>query len=156
LLRQNIATTRPSSKLDFKRLGPFRVDLPMGHDVYRLILPANLSCIHPIFHISLLLPFIDPKSFPGRIGSKAPRGTALLETQCWNQHNVEAILGYWSPAKNVHQYLVRWRGGSVVDDSWVKGSNFDSVLHPYMYKFHDDFGGEKLILSPEKMIRILC
>jgi hypothetical protein len=79
LLRRNITTTCPLSKLDFKRLGPFRIDLPMGHDVYCLILPPDLPCIHPVFHVSLLLPYIDPKSFPGRIGSKAPRGPSSLE-----------------------------------------------------------------------------
>jgi hypothetical protein len=156
LLRRNITTTRPSSKLDFKRLGPFRIDLPIGHDVYHLILPADLSRLHPVFHVSMLLPSIDPKSFPGSIGSKALRGPASLTTKFWDEHNIEAILGYRSPAKNVHQDLVRWRGGSIADDSWIKGSDFASVLHPYMYKFHDTFGGEKLILSPEKIVRILC
>ncbi|PLW17651.1 hypothetical protein PCASD_15715 [Puccinia coronata f. sp. avenae] len=41
----------------------------MGHGVYSLILPSDLSCIHPVFHVSLLLPYIEPKSCPGRIGS---------------------------------------------------------------------------------------
>jgi hypothetical protein len=72
----------------------------------------------------------------------------------WDENNIEAILGYRQPIKKIHQYLVRWRGGSVADDSWIKGSDFAAVLHPYMYKFHDNFGGGKLILSPEKIVWI--
>jgi len=156
LLRRNIATTRPSTKVDFKRLGPFRVDLAMGRDVYRLILPKDLSRLHPVFHVSLLLPFVDPKTFSGRIGSKAPRGPASLEHRFWDEHDVEAILGYRSPARAVNQYLVRWRGGSTADDSWENGGDFSPSLHPYLEKFHQDFGGAKLILSPGKVVRILC
>jgi hypothetical protein len=106
LLRRNIATTRTSSKLDFKCLGPFRIDHPMGKDVYRLILPKDMSHVHPVFHTPLLLPFIDPKSYPNCIGSKAPRGPALLNPDFWNEKDVEAILGYCAPAKGVHEYLV--------------------------------------------------
>jgi hypothetical protein len=34
LLQQNTPISCPSGKLDFKRLGPFKVDLPMGNDVF--------------------------------------------------------------------------------------------------------------------------
>jgi hypothetical protein len=93
LLRRNVTTTCPLSKLDFKRLGPFRIDLPMGHDVYCLILPSDLSRIHSVFHVSHLLPYIDPKYFPGRIGSKAPRGPSSLEDWFWDENDIKAILG---------------------------------------------------------------
>jgi hypothetical protein len=56
LLRRNITTSCPSSKLDFKQLGSFCVDLPLGNDVYCLVLPKDLSCLHPVFHTSLLPP----------------------------------------------------------------------------------------------------
>jgi hypothetical protein len=92
LLRKNISTARPSGKLDFKCLGPFKVDLAMGKDVYRLILPTSLSRVHPVFHTSLLLLFIDPKTFPKRIGSKAPRGLAKLEDKFWDAEEVKLIM----------------------------------------------------------------
>jgi transposase InsO family protein len=69
LLRRNITSTRPSGKLDYKKLGPFRIDSALGNKVYRLILPADLSRLHPVFHTSLLLPFTDPQQFPNRLGS---------------------------------------------------------------------------------------
>ena len=116
LLRRNIATTCPLTKLDFKHLGPFCVDLSMGNNVYKLILPNELSRLHPVFHTSLLLPYVDLKSFPGRLGSKALHGPSLLNTQFWDKQDVELLLGYCQPSKNVHEYLVWWRGGSTAND----------------------------------------
>jgi hypothetical protein len=107
LLRQNIATTRPLTKLDFKSLGPFRVDLPMGNNVYKLILPKDLSRLHPVFHASLLLPYVDPRSFPGRLGFKALHNPSSLNTRFWDKQDVELLLGYRQPSKNVHEYLHR-------------------------------------------------
>jgi hypothetical protein len=156
LLRRNIATTRPSSKLDFKRLGPFRVDLSMGKDVYRLILPKDMSRIHPVFHSSLLLPYVDPQSFPGRIGSQAPKGPTSLEPRFWDENDIEAIIGYRSPSKAVHEYLVKWRGGSTADNSWERGGMFSENLHPYLEKFHEEFGTKKIVLPSNKAVRILC
>lgn len=118
LLCRNIHSVCPSGKVNFKGLGPFRVDLPMGRDVYCLVLPKDLSFIHLVFYTSLLLPFIEPQSFPSRIGSKSPHGPLSLEQCFWDPVDIDAIMGYWSPSKGVHQYLVRWGGGSLEDDSW--------------------------------------
>src|SRR5271156_1443163 len=55
LLRKNIKTTRPSSKLDHTKLGPFQIEKAHGKLTYRLKLPKDMR-IHPVFHISLLEP----------------------------------------------------------------------------------------------------
>ena len=128
----------------------------MGRDVYRLILPKDLSRLHPVFHTSLLLPFVEPASFPARIGSKAPRGPASLDQRFWGPEDVDSILGYQSPTKGVHQYLIRWRGGSQVDDSWERGGFFSPLIHPYMEQFHELYGTEAIILPPDKAVRVLC
>ena len=36
LLRRNIKTTRPSGKLDYTKLGPFRIEKVLGKDNYEL------------------------------------------------------------------------------------------------------------------------
>jgi hypothetical protein len=153
LLQRNIPTSCPSRKLDFKCLCPFKLDLPMGNNVFPLILPQSMSCVHPVFHISLLLPFVDPDSFPNRIGSKAPRGPFTLEQRFQDETNIEAILGHQSPTKKTHEYLVRWRGGLAADDSWECSVSFSFSLHPYMELFHD-LHGAKVILSPEDAVLI--
>jgi hypothetical protein len=125
----------------------------MGQDVYRLILPKDLLRLHPVFHKSLLLPYIDPKSYPNHIGSKGPRGPALLNPDFWNEHDVEALLGYRSPEKNIHEYLVRWCGGSMANDSWERGFMFSPTLHPYLEQLHNKFSGDNIIFSPKQVIQ---
>ena len=75
LLRRNITTTRPSSKLDVRRLGPFPIIGPVGTSSFRLDLPASMQ-IHPVFHVSLLEPHMA-NTFPGRVEKippPSPRG----------------------------------------------------------------------------------
>ena len=60
LLRRHVSTTRPSSKLDVRRLGPFAVIGPIGKSAYRLDLPQSMK-IHPVFHVSPLEPHVENK-----------------------------------------------------------------------------------------------
>jgi len=52
----NISTSRPSKKLDWKRLDPFRIVKRIGLQAYKLDLPPTMRHIHDTFHISLLDP----------------------------------------------------------------------------------------------------
>jgi hypothetical protein len=53
LLQKNIATKRPSDKLDHKKLGLFKIAKIKSLVNYRLKLPKIIK-IHPIFYVSLL------------------------------------------------------------------------------------------------------
>src|SRR5258706_10938563 len=55
LLHKNIKTTRPSAKLDFKRLGKFQIIKKVSSYAYKLDLLASMK-VHPVFHVSLLEP----------------------------------------------------------------------------------------------------
>ena len=75
LLQRNISTTRPSSKLDVRRLGPFPIIGPVGTSSFRLDLPPSMH-IHPVFHDGLLEPHVA-NTFPGRVEKiphSSPRG----------------------------------------------------------------------------------
>ena len=65
LLRRHVHTTRPSSKLDVRRLGPFVIIEKVGLSAFRMELPPSMK-IHPLFHISLLEPHVA-NTFPGRV-----------------------------------------------------------------------------------------
>ena len=53
LLRKNIKTKQPSSKLDYKMIGLYKIKKKVSNINYKLELPKG-SRIHPIFYVSLL------------------------------------------------------------------------------------------------------
>jgi hypothetical protein len=57
LIRRNIQTKQPSTKLDHKKLGLFKIKRVAGLVNYELVLPKTMN-IHPVFHISLLEPVL--------------------------------------------------------------------------------------------------
>jgi len=63
-LPQNIKTTRPSKKLDYKKIGPFKILAKIGTSAYKLAIPPSMA-IHNTFHISLLESYQDNR-FPHR------------------------------------------------------------------------------------------
>ena len=65
LLRRHVSTTRPSSKLDVRRLGPFAIIGQVGSSACRHELAPSMH-IHPVFHVSLFEPHV-PNTFPGRV-----------------------------------------------------------------------------------------
>ena len=67
---RNFKTMRPSKKLDYKKMGPFKIIKKVGTSSYKLDLPASMR-IHNTFHISLLEPYEDNK-FPSQIQIPPP------------------------------------------------------------------------------------
>jgi hypothetical protein len=53
LLRRNIKIKRPSNKLNYTKLGPFRIKVKYRLVTYRLEIPKGMR-IHLVFHVSLL------------------------------------------------------------------------------------------------------
>lgn len=100
LLRKHIKTKWPSTKLDFKKLGPYEILEKIGPVNFRLQLPKG-SRLHLIFHISLL----EPAS-----------GTTPLamneEIQPENNPNVykvKKLLNTRTTNNGQQEYLVKWK-----------------------------------------------
>jgi hypothetical protein len=55
LSTKNTQTTRPSKKLDHKRLGPFQIIQKVGSHAHKLKLPPSMK-IRPVFYVYLLNP----------------------------------------------------------------------------------------------------
>jgi hypothetical protein len=53
LIQRNIQIKQPSTKLDHKKLGLFKIKKVTGLINYKLVLPKTIN-IHPVFYISLL------------------------------------------------------------------------------------------------------
>ena len=103
LLRRNIKTTRPCDKLDYRKLGPFKIIAQVNPVAFRLELPAHYH-IHPVFHVSLLEKY-HPSTIPGRLPDPPPP----VEVQSQQEWEVERILDSFIKRRRFY-YLVAWKG----------------------------------------------
>ncbi|OJT06055.1 Transposon Tf2-12 polyprotein [Trametes pubescens] len=130
LLRRHIKTTRPSDKLDHRRLGPFPIDRAISDSAYKLRLPPYLSRLHPVFHVSLLEPYPDLSQFHPH-ATPAPFDVAL-DTPSPSIHSIldSRKLG------QRYEYLVRWAELSPDEDSWVPLSDLPTTTNEMIERFH--------------------
>jgi hypothetical protein len=119
LLRRNITTRRPSSKLDYKRLGPFTIADQVNPVAFRLNLPHSMK-IHDVFHVSLLEPY-TPNTLPGRF--EEPPLPVDVDGEL--EYEVDEILDSRIFRKKL-QYLVSWKGYDISERSWEPVENFSN------------------------------
>ena len=128
LLRRNIRTTRPSLKLDHRRLGPFPVVREIGNDAYLLRLPPYLSRLHPVFHTSLLEPYSDPSEFHTHA---TPEPFQLADDST-------LISDVLDCRKTGHRYnyLVRWKDQPAEEDLWISLQDLPTTANEIIERFH--------------------
>jgi RNase H-like domain found in reverse transcriptase/Reverse transcriptase (RNA-dependent DNA polymerase)/Integrase zinc binding domain/Chromo (CHRromatin Organisation MOdifier) domain/Retrotransposon gag protein len=107
LLRKNIKTKRPSSKLDFKKLGPYEIMEKVSDVNFRLRLPKG-SRIHPVFHVSLL--------------SEAPPDAKTNDEEIQpaeepDVYDVEKILASRVSNGKI-EYLIKWLDWDDIHNTW--------------------------------------
>lgn len=133
LSRRHLKTKRPSNKLDVRRIGPFTVKRMIGRNAAELILPANLSRLHPVFNVSLLMPYVENLS--------PLTDTPPLDPQAFFDDFVDwgattYILNYRTDGHGMHEYLVRGLDASGLDDGWQNISTIPHSLDPFLRQFH--------------------
>ena len=106
LLRRNIKTKRPSEKLDFKKLGPFKIEQKISDLNFKLSLPRGMK-IHPIFHVSLLEPAPENAELIDRLEVESDQ----------NIYEVESIMDS-RQHNNRLEYLVKWEGYGPEENTW--------------------------------------
>lgn len=126
--QNDIQSTRPSGKLDVKRLGPFQINQKVSTVAYKLDLPASLR-IHPVFHVSLLEKYI-PNTFENRIQEPPP--PLVIEGE--EEFEVEAILDSRLHYRKL-QYLVKWLGYPSSENSWEPSSSLTNCPEK-LSRFH--------------------
>jgi hypothetical protein len=121
LLPRNIRTTRPSRKLDYKKLGPYKVLAKVGKNAYKLDLPPSLR-VHPTFHINLL-EIYQEDPFPTQ--SKPP--PPPIETEGEPEYELDQIID----SRRHHgklQYRAKWTGYDRNHDTeWYPADNFTNA-----------------------------
>lgn len=136
LSRRNIPSQLPSSKLDYRRIGPFRVVRMIGQNAARLDLGRAYSRLHPVFNVSLLTPYVDP-SIAGRpLLSPAPPLASGPQPPIRDWRHVAGILDFRLRGRRLPEYLLRWINGTPSDDTWVPLRDISQDLDPYLLEFH--------------------
>jgi len=122
-LTRNVRTTRPCKKLDYKKIGPFKILAKIGSSAYKLNLPDTMK-IHNTIHISLLEPYEDNKLPSQR---QEPPPPIIMEGE--PEYELEEIID----ARLYHgklQYRAKWTGYSPEHDRvWYPASNFENAEH---------------------------
>jgi hypothetical protein len=131
LLRRNIKTTRPTAKLDHRRLGPYRVIRPIGSRAFLLQLPPYLSRLHPVFHVSLLEPYKDPSDFHAH----AEPDPFELDSEDDTATQVHAILDSRKIGQR-YDYLIRFRNSSPDEDAWIPLSDLPTTANELIDHYH--------------------
>ncbi len=142
---ENLKLKRPCRKLDFKRVGPFKIIKFINKVTVKLKLPDNVR-IHPAFHVSLLVSYKVPtkgqeikRPAPVRVD---PDGVPILE--------VEAILKS-RRRKSILEFYVKWKGYDDVENSW---QSLPDVLNAWKL-VREFYGREPMALKPTRAERIL-
>lgn len=133
LSRKYLKTKLPSNKLDVRRIGPFRVIRMIGQNAAELDLPPNMSRLHPVFNVSLLMPFTE--------STFEKNGESLRDPQDFFDEFVDwgaitYILDYRVSRDGIHEYLVRGLDASGLNDGWQELTTFPPTLDPYLRRFH--------------------
>lgn len=131
---KNLRTTRPTKKLDYRKVGPFRITERISSHAFRLGLSRQYSKIHPVFHVSLLEPTV-PNIIPNR--TEAPPPPIQLEGDSEPEFEVSSILDSRKVGRAV-QYLVEWKGyeNDPTENSWEPISNLSNAMNT-LRAFHE-------------------
>ena len=140
LLRRHIATTHPCAKLDYKRLGPFRIIEWINPIGFRLALPPTFN-IHDIFHVSLIELY-----HPSRIPGQQPPPPPPVELSTGEEYEVDQILDSRYRRQQL-QYLGLWKGYPILDATWEPVTHLQNALeaiHDFHQRYpHKPDGGPK-------------
>ena len=98
------------SKLNPKHYGPFKILKEISPVAFKLELPISWT-IHPVFHMSILTPYIETHAHGPNYSCPPPD---LINDE--EQYEVEQIRNH--QFHRTLQYLIKWRGYPESDNTW--------------------------------------
>jgi hypothetical protein len=117
---KNIATTRPSPKLDHRWLGPYPIAAKISPSVYKLTLPIAMKAAHPVFHFSIM-----KKNKPDKIVGRRRQPPTPIEVKGEEEWEVEEVLDCRKKGKT-KEYLISWKEFGEQENSWEPASNINN------------------------------
>jgi len=109
----------PATKFNPRWCGPFKILEKIGQVAYRLDLPSTMR-IHPVFHVSLLKPYLAPTDDERSPPPPPPpiAGADVYEAERISNRRTITVNG-----KQQVQYLVHWRGYPDYEATWEPSRN---------------------------------
>jgi hypothetical protein len=140
LAARHIRTSRPSRRLDCKRLRPYTVKRKVSPYAYVLELLRGLQ-IHQVHHVSLLDPVAEDP-LPGQKITPPPP----VEVDGYQEYQVEQVEDSCM-YRNQLQYLVRWTGSDQM--TWEPAREVDGlqVLDVFAEKYPQKLGPLGMVLG---------
>ena len=126
---EHLRRERPARKLDFKRIGPYKIIEKINDNAFKLELPIG-SRQHPVINVSKLSPFVEP--IPG-IDEVEPDPDLV---DGFEEFEVERILDR-KMVKDKPYYLIKWKGYSELHNSWELEDNLTNcseILEKFLHK----------------------
>ena len=116
---RNLPIKAPSRSLNPRRFGPYAIIKKLSPVTYRVKLPPLLH-MHNVFHVDLLTPYYETDVHGANYSQPPPE---LIHGQ--EEYEVEEIIKdcYYRRKK---QYLVKWLGYPVSENSWVDAKDLHS------------------------------
>jgi hypothetical protein len=122
LSTKNIDLKNPGTKkLLPKWMGPFKIIQEVNPVAFKLELPANLARLHPVFHASLLKPYLAS-------GNVQPPPEPVLTDDGDVLFLVDQLLDRrtrMQGRKRVTEYLVKWQGYAPEHNTWELATNIE-------------------------------
>ena len=116
-------------KLASRYIGPFEIRSKVGEVAYRLVLPPELSRIHPVFHVSMLRKYIsDP------LHILQPQTVELSEDLSYEEYPVAIVHRQVRQlrTKEIPMVKVLWSNHTAEDCTWeIEAAMRDS--YPYHF-----------------------
>ena len=128
---KNMASRRPSKKLDHRSLGPVEVLEAVGKGALKVKLPP-LALNHPDFHVSVLEPYRQ-STIEGRHQTPPPPVEIAGETN----YVVESIgKSRENKRRKRVEYLVFWEGYPPEEATWEPGESLVGTAEEALQEFH--------------------
>lgn len=122
----NIKTNRPNDKLDYKKVGPYKILRKIGEVNYELNIPdvqgKRGAKLHPIFHVSLL-----EKALIDEDTNEIIHDEIVIEGE-EEEYEVEKILEFKLDQNGLCKYLVKWKDYDESANSWEPIENLKNAL----------------------------
>jgi Integrase zinc binding domain/Chromo (CHRromatin Organisation MOdifier) domain len=134
---KNLPLPYGTAKLALRCHRPFKIVKIVSPVAVQLKLPAQWS-IHPVFHTSLIIAYIETPSHGPNFTRPPPD---LIDGEV--EYEVEQIHSHWTWGQcKTLQYLIKWKGYPKSDNTW---ENADQIHSPILIKLYHRTNAQKAI-----------